>query len=111
MTMLPVWEALREKFPGRVRPLEAPSELQLCIRLDNADAREVVHYLRTQQEARLVKQEATNDELKTLVAQQQNDFKATIAQQQKQIEALTAGLGKIAFEVELSKPTAKVANQ
>jgi len=52
--MLPVWEALREKFPGRVRPLEAPSELQLCIRLDNADAREVVHYLRTQQEARLV---------------------------------------------------------
>ena len=64
-----------------------------------------------QQEARLAKQEATNAELKTLVAQQQNDFKATIAQQQKQIEALTAGLGKIAFEVELSKPTAKVANQ
>src|SRR5439155_20710344 len=32
-----------------------------------------------QQEARLAKQDATNAELKTLVAQQQNDFKATIA--------------------------------
>src|SRR5205823_4864899 len=57
-----------------------------------------------QQEARLAKQEATNAELKTLVAQQQTDFKATIAQQQKQIGALTAGLGKISLEVELRKP-------
>src|SRR6266480_2614010 len=57
-----------------------------------------------QQEARLAKQEATNAELKTLVTQQQDDFKATIAQQQKQIEVLTAGLRKISLEVEQSKP-------
>jgi hypothetical protein len=75
--------------------------------------RKVAEQARTaeQQEARLAKQEATNAELKTLVAQQQNDFKATIAQQQKQIEALTAGVGKIAFAIELNKPAAKVANQ
>ena len=64
-----------------------------------------------QQEARLAKQEATNAELKTLVTQQQDDFKATIAQQQKQIEVLTAGLRKISLEVEQSKPATKVANQ
>jgi len=55
-------------------------------------------------------QEATITQLKSIVAQQQNDFQATAAHQQKQIEALTAGLQKVSALVEASKPAPQVAN-
>jgi uncharacterized coiled-coil protein SlyX len=54
-------------------------------------------------------QQATITQLKSTVAQQQNDFQATAAQQQKQIEALTAGLQKVSTQLELGKPAPQTA--
>ncbi len=53
-------------------------------------------------------QQATITQLKSTVAQQQNDFQATAAQQQKQIEALTAGLQKVSAQLEAGKPAPQV---
>ena len=55
-------------------------------------------------------QQATITELKSTVAQQQEDFQATAARQQKQIEALTAGLQKVSAQLEASKSAAQVVN-
>ena len=38
------------------------------------------------------------------------DLKTVVAQQQKQIEALTAGLGKVNAQIELKKPALQIAN-
>ena len=38
------------------------------------------------------------------------ELKAVVAQQQKQIEALTAGLGKVNAQIELRKPAPQIAN-
>ena len=38
------------------------------------------------------------------------DLKTVVAQQQKQIEALTAGLGKVSAQIELRKPAPQIAN-
>jgi septal ring factor EnvC (AmiA/AmiB activator) len=50
-------------------------------------------------------QQSTIAQLKTTIAQQQEEFRTKIAQQQKQIEALAAGLQKVSAAVELNKPT------
>jgi predicted ribosome quality control (RQC) complex YloA/Tae2 family protein len=55
-------------------------------------------------------QQATINELKSTVAQQQKDFQATAASQQKQIEALAAGLQRVSAQLELSKPAPQVVN-
>jgi uncharacterized coiled-coil protein SlyX len=55
-------------------------------------------------------QEATTTQLKSIVAQQQNDFQATAVRQQKQIDALTAGLQKVSAQLEASKPAPQVVN-
>ena len=52
--MRPVLEALREKFAGRIRPLETRSADQLYAALDAADVPAVAEYLRTEHAARLV---------------------------------------------------------
>ena len=55
-------------------------------------------------------QQATITELKSTVAQQQENFQATAARQQKQIEALTAGLQKVSAQLEASKSAPQVVN-
>jgi Ni,Fe-hydrogenase III large subunit/Ni,Fe-hydrogenase III component G len=52
--MLPVFEALREKFPGLVRSLAVPSGQQLALALDLPSLREATGYLLTEHQARLV---------------------------------------------------------
>jgi uncharacterized coiled-coil protein SlyX len=59
----------------------------------------------------VAEQKSTIAELKTTVAQQQEEFHAKFAQQQKQIEALTATLQKVSDQIALSKPAPQlVAN-
>ncbi len=52
--MSPVLEALREKFDGRIRPLETQSAAQVCAALDAPDVPAVTQYLETEHAARLV---------------------------------------------------------
>jgi hypothetical protein len=54
--------------------------------------------------------EVTIAELKSTVAQQQQDFQAIIARQQKQIQTLSAGLEKVSSKTEMSSPAARIAN-
>src|SRR2546421_9330354 len=51
-------------------------------------------------------QQASIAELKSMVAQQKNDFQAKVAYQHEQIEALTAGLQKVSAQLEVSKTAA-----
>jgi Ni,Fe-hydrogenase III large subunit/Ni,Fe-hydrogenase III component G len=52
--MLPVCQALLEKFAGQVRPLEGRSETELRASVDNADIREVTAFLSSEYGVRLV---------------------------------------------------------
>jgi uncharacterized coiled-coil protein SlyX len=58
-----------------------------------------------QQERKVQEQEATINQLKSIVAQQQKEFQTAAAHQQEQIEALTAGLQKVSSRLELNKPS------
>jgi hypothetical protein len=53
---------------------------------------------------KIEEQEASITQLKSKVAQQENDFQAIATQQQKQIAALTAGLQKVSAQVEMDRP-------
>jgi len=53
-------------------------------------------------EAKVQKQEA-------IIAQQQDGFQSKLAQQQKQIEALASGLQKVSAQIEMRKPTPRIA--
>jgi hypothetical protein len=55
------------------------------------------------QHQKVQEQQATITELESTVAQQQKEFQATAAHTQKQIDALTAGLGKVSAQLELNK--------
>jgi hypothetical protein len=45
----------------------------------------------------------------TIIAQQQNGFESKLARQQKQIEALTSGFQKVSAQIEMRKPTPRIA--
>src|SRR5438874_10376922 len=58
-----------------------------------------------------LKEHGQVQQLKTTVAEQQEEFHAKFAQQQKQIEALTATVQKVSDQIALSKPAPQlVAN-
>jgi septal ring factor EnvC (AmiA/AmiB activator) len=64
------------------------------------------------------KQEATITQLKSTMAQQQNDFQSALTQQQREIKALTASLKeqaaqiqKVSAQLELSRPASQLVRQ
>jgi hypothetical protein len=76
------------------------------VRYDQVNAMLLNEFLK--EHRKVEEQQATITQLKSTVAQQQNDFQATAAQQQKQIEALTAGLQKVSAQLEAGKPAPQV---
>src|SRR4029077_5161240 len=54
------------------------------------------------------RQEVTIADLKSTLAQQQNNFESKLAKQEKQIQTLTAGLQKVSAELEVSKAAPQV---
>jgi hypothetical protein len=61
------------------------------------------HQKVAQQQIKIEKQQATIADVKSTLAQQQENFQSKFAHQQKQIEVLTAGLQKVSAQLELSK--------
>jgi uncharacterized coiled-coil protein SlyX len=78
------------------------------VRYDQVNAMLLNEFLK--EHRKMQEQGVTIAELKSTVAQQQQDFQAIIAKQQKQIQTLSAGLEKVSSQVEMSSPAARIAN-
>jgi hypothetical protein len=77
------------------------------VRYDAVNAMLLNEFLKEHKTVQELKAKVQKQEV--IITQQQDGFQSKLARQQKQIEALTSGLQKVSAQIEMRKPTPRIA--